>query len=186
MARILNAMINDEYHELLDLVNDRDEVIGTILRGQMVKANYRMDGKHVRFVNGFVVNTKGLVWVQTRSHKKSIAPGGLDFSVAEHVLSGETYEQAIVRGFHEELGWQIGSSQLTHLGVLPPAADRPVFDSVFALLNYSGDDPVLNTDEFVSGEWLNIDEIRRQFASRTAPQKSSLLPAIELLEKILD
>ena len=177
--------MTDEYHELLDLVDGEDKVVGTMLRGKVAEANYRLDGKYVRFVNGFVVNKDGLVWAQIRSLRKFIAPGGLDYSVAEHVFAGEAYDQAIIRGFQEELGWQIDPAKLLNLGVLPPTESKPVFDRFYALLDYAGPDPILNTDEFTSGEWMDIPAVRQQLATSSSPQKGSLAPALDLLERAL-
>jgi isopentenyldiphosphate isomerase len=178
--------MQDEYHEVLDLVNANDEVVGTILRGEMTKTQYRKFGRYVRFVNGFVVNKSDRVWTQTRSLKKFIAPGGMDFSVAEHVLSGESYDDAIVRGFHEELGWKVAIANLTALGILRPANNKPVFDKIYALFDYAGPDPTLNRDEFVTGEWLAIDQVKKRLEDATGPQKKSLLPAIEMLVKAIE
>jgi isopentenyldiphosphate isomerase len=134
-------------------------------------------------VNAFVVNKAGLLLVPTRSLKKKVAPGGMDYSAAEHVLSGESYDDAMVRGFNEEIGLQVNPSMFTLLGVLPPTATKPFFDAVYVLLDYAGKDPVLNRDEFVSSEWLTIDEIKRRITTATTPQKVSLLPALELLTR---
>ncbi|HSW79592.1 MAG TPA: NUDIX domain-containing protein [Candidatus Saccharimonadales bacterium] len=182
---MIPSSIQDENLEVLDLVNDQDEKIGTILRGEVVKVNYRMPGKYVRFVNGFVVNKAGQIFIQTRSPHKFIAPNGFDYSVAEHVFAGETYDAAIIRGFEEELGWQIDPKQLADLGKLPPTPEKPVFDRVYALINYEGPDPTLNTDEFTSAEWLSIEEIQEMLTAAKITQKASLIPALALLEAYL-
>jgi len=66
---------------------------------------------YARFVVAFVVNKKQ-IWVSIRGLHKSITPSGCDFSVAEHVLSGESYEQAIQRGFAEEANLRISPTDL--------------------------------------------------------------------------
>jgi isopentenyldiphosphate isomerase len=177
--------MNDEYFEVLDLVNSQDEVVGTTLRGEMAETSYYRSGRYVRFANAFVVNKMGLVWVQTRNLHKFIAPGGLDYSVAEHVLSGETYEQAVIRGFDEELGWDIDQSKLHSLGKLPPTKEKPVFDMVYALFDYSGEKPKLNHDEFATAEWLSIAGLKGRLAASDIAQKTSLVPAFSLLQDAL-
>src|SRR5487761_1499028 len=105
----------NENDEFLDLANASDEVVGTIRRGDMVKLGYRSPKGFVRFAVAFLVNDKAEVWVPIRGLHKSIAPGGCDFSVAEHVLSGETYDKAIERAFIEEAGMEVSAVNLTRI-----------------------------------------------------------------------
>ncbi len=83
--------------EILDLVNDKDEVIGTAPRKEVNEKGllYRCAGIYV-FSNNKIV-------LQKRSPKKRIRPSNWAI-VEETVKSGETYEQAAKRGVKEELG----------------------------------------------------------------------------------
>jgi len=177
-------MIESERQEVLDLVDSNDAIIGTIKRGEMMEYKYKHPKGHVRFVSAFIVNKDGNIWTQIRSMHKFIAPGGLDYSVGEHVLSGETYQVAMLRGFKEEVGMTVHEDRLTFLGALPPTEEKPVFDAVYALMNYDGPEPPLNKEEFSSSRWLTIPEMREIL--RIHPSKTSLLPALDLLEQHIE
>lgn len=169
----------NENAELLDLVDAKNVPIGTILRGEMVKVGYSHPRGHVRFVVGFLRNKEGEIWVPVRGLHKSIAPGGYDFSAAEHVLSGESSVKAILRAFHEEAGMKINDKMLIHLGTLPPTKEKPVFDEVYVLDNYGGADPEFSLEEFSGGTWMTPLELQR--ALKESPSKVSLPLALELL-----
>jgi len=81
--------------ELFDIVNKKDEVIGTT-----DKPTSHSTGQLHRVVAVYVLNNEGELYVQV--HKKS---GGLfDHSVGGHVSKGEDYVTAVVREAEEELG----------------------------------------------------------------------------------
>jgi isopentenyl-diphosphate delta-isomerase len=169
----------NENDEVLDLVNADNLPIGTIIRKDIAKIDYKHPKGYVRFVGAFLVNTEGKIWVPIRGMHKSIAPGGCDYSVAEHVLAGETNDQAIIRAFAEEANIEANLSSLVFLGSLPPTDEKPVFDEIYALYDYDNGDPDFSKEEFSSGEWLTPDELQTRLI--TTPSKSSLLPAIHLL-----
>jgi isopentenyldiphosphate isomerase len=83
--------------EILDLVNERDEVIGRASRKEVNKKGllYRSTGIYAMIGNKVII--------EKRSWKKKIRPGNLSI-VEETVKSGETYEEAAIRGVKEELG----------------------------------------------------------------------------------
>mgnify|MGYP001577062615 CR=1 FL=1 len=83
--------------EMLDLINKKDEVIGKAPRSEV---------KHKRLLYrcaGIYVKMNGKTVVEKRSVKKEIRPGNWSL-VEETVKSGETFEQAAMRGVKEELG----------------------------------------------------------------------------------
>lgn len=174
----------NENDELLDLVNANDTVVGTIRRGEMVNLGYKSAGGFVRFAEAFILNEQGEVWVPIRGMHKSIAPGGCDFSVAEHVLSGETYEKAIERAFSEEAGMTINSKDLELLAKLPPTEDKPVYEAIYMYTMYGNKSPEHSPDEFVSASWLSMDALKKQL-TLGPPTKSTLLPAFKLLRSTL-
>jgi isopentenyldiphosphate isomerase len=169
----------DESEEVLDLVDGNDVLIGTIARGEMAKMKYKHPEGYVRFVNAFLINNKGEIWVPIRGLHKLIAPGGHDFSVAEHVLAGETSEVAVARAFLEEAGLEVDYTTLVHLGTLHPTESKPSFDEVYALYGYNGEDPQYSKDEFIAGSWLDRDDFKKIL--REKPSKSSLPVALDLL-----
>lgn len=170
----------NESEEILDLVNANDTVIGYIRRSDMAKVAYRHPRGYVRFAEAFLVNNDGKIWVPTRNPHKAIAPSGLDFSVAEHVQSGETYADAIVRGFVEEAGLRVSEASLTLLGVMPPTKTKPVFNAVYVYFGYGGEDPRYSKEEFPSAEWLSPEELKKVLGSGR-PTKDTLPPALRML-----
>ncbi len=81
--------------ELLDIVDNDDNVVGTTDRAQAHNT-----GQLHRIVAVYVFNSDDQLYVQV--HKKS---GGLyDNSVGGHVTQGESYDDAAAREASEELG----------------------------------------------------------------------------------
>lgn len=165
-----------ESHEVLDLVNENDEVIGTVLRGEF---NHAIDRNgYVRAAEAFIVNSSGELWVPRRTSHKTHAPNGLDFSVSEHVSSRETYDIAITRGFQEELKMTVKISQLEHIGTIPPADTMPWFAAIY--LYRSDKTPEFNRDDFSEASWMNPSVLLRQLAAGEI-SKRGLAPAIRFL-----
>ena len=83
--------------ETLDLINEKNEVIGLATRKEVEAAGllYRSSEIFV-FVGGKIA-------IQQRSVNKSKRPGYFSI-VGETVKSGETFEHAAIRGVKEELG----------------------------------------------------------------------------------
>jgi isopentenyldiphosphate isomerase len=160
-------------------VNSGNVNIGVVSRGDIVKMKYNHPTGYVRFVEAFLVNKKGQIWVPIRGLHKSVAPGGYDFSVAEHVLAGESNEQAIARGFAEEAGVTVMSDALVHLGTMPPADGKGFFNEVYVLYGYDDGDPTYSQEEFSGGVWMLPSEL--QAALVVKPSKMSLPLALDLL-----
>ena len=85
--------------EFLDIVDENDNVIGKASKEEI----YRKLLLH-RIVHIFIFNNKGEMALQLRSKDKSFCPGYWSTVEGGHVQSGETYEEAVLREFKEELG----------------------------------------------------------------------------------
>jgi len=83
--------------EIIDLINENDETIGFATRSEVKqkKLLYRCAGIYLE--------RNGKIALEKRSAKKEIRPGNWSI-VEETVKSGETFEQAAIRGLKEELG----------------------------------------------------------------------------------
>ncbi len=86
--------------EYLDMVNEKDRVIGTTSRAE---AHGNPKQIH-RVAHVLVFNTKGEIFLQKRSIEKDVQPGKWDTSVGGHLDRGECYRDAAVRETTEELG----------------------------------------------------------------------------------
>jgi len=155
----------DEY---LDLVNEHDQVIGRALRSTIYKDSL----SNFRVVNGFVKNKKGQLWIPIRQADKLIFPRAFDFSIGEHVESGESYDAAFRRGAKEELQIQVDLTEYSLLGKLTPKDNVSSYMQVYAIP--SEIEPDYNTKDFSGGSWLYPDELRTMIQNGK-PAKSDLI-----------
>lgn len=103
--------------EYMDVVNERDEVIGRDTRANVHARHLIHRGVHV-----FVVNRAGELLVQRRAMAKSYYPGYWDASVGGQVGAGESYAEAAARELEEELGCSGGDLKL--IGVYDSFSSR--------------------------------------------------------------
>lgn len=99
-------MQDDE--ELVDIVDEKNQVIGKSSRRQA-----HVKGHIHRALSVLVLNSKGQILLQKRSSNKSVHPLSWDLSTSEHVLAGESYEDAGVRSVKEELGADVSVKKVT-------------------------------------------------------------------------
>lgn len=85
--------------EYIDVINEKDEVIGRATRDEI----YEKKLSH-RIVHVMVANNEGELLLQLRDKHLSFAPNYWSTSAGGHVLSGESYIQAAQRELKEELG----------------------------------------------------------------------------------
>jgi isopentenyldiphosphate isomerase len=99
MKTILKYRVLIFIMEFLDVVDDKDEVIGKASRKEVYEKLF----SH-RIVHVIIFNNKGEMALQLRSRYTSFCPNHWGTPVGGHVQSGESYEQAALREFREELG----------------------------------------------------------------------------------
>ena len=164
-----------EDEEILDLVNASNKCVGTIKKTD----SYNLAKTKLGFIRGaavFIQNEAGELWIPTRQMNLRVSPGGLDFSMAEHVSAGETTRQACVRGFKEELFMDIAGADLELLGTLPPSNEIYWFCDVFLYKANSVKD--YSKDDFSSAEWIASEELIRRIENDVLV-KRSILPALK-------
>src|SRR5213593_4714645 len=91
--------------EMFDVVNDRDEVIGSERRSEV----HRLGLQH-RAVHVLIFNRRGQIFLQKRSLKKDRQPGVWDSSASGHVDRGEDYDTTAVREVWEEIGLRLAKT----------------------------------------------------------------------------
>ncbi|HSX06440.1 MAG TPA: NUDIX domain-containing protein [Candidatus Saccharimonadia bacterium] len=166
--------------ELMDLVDKNDIKIGVINRLQLDSLMDINKKCYLRTSCALMRNSLGQYWTPRRVATKKIAPNGLDFAMAEHIHVNETYLDAAVRGFTEELNLHIRPTDLTLVGILGPRVELqlPYFSAIYTYDTDSEPDEY-NRDDFVGGEWLEPQEIIAQVKNGQAA-KSLLVPAVKL------
>ena len=167
-------MSNDE---LLDLVDKDDNVIGTIWRSTTNELENTKAG-FIRAATALIQNENGELWIPRRTADKRIAPNGLDSSMQEHVGSGESYLEATIRGFKEELNLDVTEYQLEYIGTVPP--DNELYYFVALYVYKSNDAPEFNPEDFVGYEWIKPEELVSRLENGE-PSKKSLLSTTKLL-----
>jgi isopentenyldiphosphate isomerase len=163
--------------EVLDLVNEYDQVIGTVLRKDFSHTEYK--NGYVRTSEAFIMNSKGELWIPRRAAHKKIAPNGLDFSVGEHIASGETYDQAIIRGFKEETRLDVALKDLQNIGTVSPKDNLPYFSRIY--LYKSDRVPTFSPEEFTGAMWITPSDLI-ELLHNGVPAKPRLLDTVKLLQ----
>lgn len=92
--------MKDNEHELLPLVDEDGQVVGTATRGECHNGSMRLHP----VVHLHVFNTAGELYLQHRPAWKDIQPDRWDTAVGGHVDCGESVEQALAREVREEIG----------------------------------------------------------------------------------
>lgn len=161
--------------ELLDLVDGNNTKIGTIGRTQIATLEDG-GGRYIRATCAFVRNRNGMYWIPRRTADKRIAPNGFDFAMSEHMNVDESYLEAAVRGFDEELNMQIDPGSLRLAGILGPIPRAPYFAAIY--LYESDVEPNYNPADFQDAAWLAPEEIIARIKS-SVPAKDLLAPALK-------
>ncbi len=96
------ALTTDPQEEVFDVVNEKDEVIGTALRREV-----HQDASLIHRSVAVLVFQKNRLYLQRRSETKDTYAGYWTCSCSGHLDTGETYEEAAKRELGEELGLKI-------------------------------------------------------------------------------
>lgn len=160
--------------ELLDLIDENDIIVGTVLRSYAHKHVLA-----VRAVNAFIKNSKGQLWIPRRTATKNIYPLALDYSVSGCVQSGESYEQGFERELKEELNLKLSDITARCVGYFTPKTNNvSFFMKVYEIA--SDDEPPYNREEFCEYFWLYPKELYT-IIKQGEQAKSTLPKIIELL-----
>ena len=147
-------------HELLNLVDENDQIIGLVDREEV----YEKDIHNVRVIGIFIVDEEGKILVQKRSGNRYYCPNGFDFSVAGHVHSGESYEEAAHRETREELGIDIPELHEFLYCKYPNDFGLAFFSKYYIAKCPDKNLLVIDTNETSAIEFLSIDEIRQRLS----------------------
>ena len=140
--------------EYIDIVNDKDEVIGKILE----KEQYKVKPSQLRFINIIIINDSRKILVPRRSSNRKIFPNCYDFSVGGHVNSGETYDEAAYRELYEELG--IKDTKITKIVYFSPYNSKSNTFQTIYMLNYNKEIKDYDKNGISEIFYMTVEEIK--------------------------
>ena len=143
--------------EVFDVVNEKNEVIGTAPRGEVHAKGLRHRAVHI-----FVFNKHGELWLQQRSHLKDVHPLAWDSSAAGHLDSGEDYATAAVRELKEELGIEAITECIAHI----PATERTGMEFVELHQAHHNGPMHYAPDEICTGGFFRAEDIAAWIEAR--------------------
>ncbi|MFH1067869.1 MAG: NUDIX domain-containing protein [bacterium] len=157
--------IMTEKEDILDIVNERDEVIGQTPRSQAHAQRLLHRAAHV-----WIFNARGELLMQRRSAFKDSYPNVWTSSVCGHVDSGESYLEAARREIQEEVGW---TAPLDLKEIAYVAAREETSQEFTRLYRANCEGPFSFPSEEISElHWMSfqkIDEAMRQQPDEFAP-----------------
>jgi isopentenyldiphosphate isomerase len=159
-------MKKDNNTELLPLVNEAGEIIGSATRGEC------HDGTKLLHpvVHLHLFNSAGHLYLQHRPQWKTIQPGKWDTAVGGHVDYGENVSTALKREVSEELGITDCEPHLLNSYLFESEREKEliyVYSAVY-------DGVVTPSDELDGGRFWTLDEIK------AAMGKDVLTPNFEM------
>ena len=146
--------MSSEPLEIFDVVNSEDQVID-----RKTRAEVHRDNLLHRSVHAIVMNDNGEVFLQLRAPHRDNNPNLWDSSVAGHLQSGETYDQAMVREVQEEIGIQLNSTPQRLFKLQASAQTDYEFCWIYQFVHNGPFE--IDTHEAVEGRWFHTTELDR-------------------------
>lgn len=141
--------------EIFDVVNEADEVIGQATRDEC-HANPELIHRVVQFTL-FDLQAQAILLTR-RALTKSTDPWKWCFP-GEHVLSGESYGQAVGRGFDEELGFKASDSSEMLWKVFRSTSQTEL--ARFFVATWSGQELGYDEKEISELRWIRIAGVKK-------------------------
>jgi len=137
-------------HEIFDVVDEADRVIGTAPRSEVHRRKLRHRAVHI-----LVFNARAELFIQKRSATKDNFPLCYDSSASGHLNSGEDYDASARREILEELGLAVPARCLTrHFKI--DACEQTGWEFVWVYSTVTVESPRINPDELESGEFWTL------------------------------
>ncbi|HEV2858788.1 MAG TPA: NUDIX domain-containing protein [Solirubrobacterales bacterium] len=142
---------------LIDVVNKRDEEVGTVRRGDALEQGQNFRTSHV-----FVLNSDGCLLLQRLAPQRDRHPGRWGSSVAAYLFAGESYYEGAARRMREELGL---SADLEYLGKIKMRdIDSLKFVSLFLVRSDSAE--IREPDHISQLDYRQVEEIAEHLDER--------------------
>lgn len=144
---------------LIDAVNERDEEVGTVPRGEALR-----QGQNFRTAHVFVLDSAGRLLLQRLAPQRKRHPGRWGSSVAAYLFAGESYHHGAARRMHEELGLDV---PLAYLGKIEMRDTQSLkFVSLFLARSDWAD--ILDPDHISEVEFWPVAAIEAALQERPA------------------
>ncbi len=131
--------------EFLEVVDEKNQVIGLASRKEIHKRGLRHRSVHI-----FIFNNRGDLYLQKRSPSKDQYPEHWDTSAAGHTDPGESALEAAQRELEEELGLKVPLKEILQY----PASQETGWEFVTLFMARS-DSPIhLNLEEALCGDYF--------------------------------
>src|SRR3989344_3597195 len=145
--------------ELLDIVNEKDEVIG-----QATRSDCHNNPKLIhRVAHCWILNSKGQFLWQQRSMLKKDSPGQWDMSCGGHIPAGESVKDGLLRELNEELGIKDVSPVLVEKYIAGNEKQTEMIYLYFVFFEKPTDIFVLQKEEVEQVKWFDFDEALTQY-----------------------
>ncbi|MEZ6125907.1 MAG: NUDIX domain-containing protein [Planctomycetaceae bacterium] len=154
--------------ELFDVVDEHDNVVEVLSRGEVHRRKLRHRAVHI-----FLFRSDGRLLIHLRSANKEEFPSVWTSSASGHVASGEGYRLSAERELQEELGITAKLTFVAKFDACPETSNE------FTELYTAVSDARVAADpgEIVDVRWATVAEIRSEL--QAAPEQFS--PAFRLL-----
>jgi isopentenyldiphosphate isomerase len=170
-------LFHEPKNDQLILVNEQDEVIGSISQQDLPNLEQLQRG-FVRAIGLFLVNDEGKVWIPRRRSNNTLLPDSLDMSVSEHVRAGENYETAAARGLKDDAGFEADPSKMRVIGKISPFPKLPYFVKIF--IYRTNEMPNFYRDKYSGYDWLTPNDLYERLVKGES-SKLALQPGAEIL-----
>lgn len=155
--------------EVLDLVNEKDEVIGVVKKSE---ANTNPKLIH-REIGVILFDENNRVLLQKRSLQKKVFPGYWTISVAGHVKSGDSEEITAHRELLEEMG--IDTKLVFLYKALAKFPRETHFNSIFMGKIPTYFKPVLQTEEVAEIKLVAKEDLEKMMETGEKVEEGSLV-----------
>ena len=165
--------ISDNQNEIFDIVDEKDNVIETVTRGEVHKNKKLIH----RSVSVAIFNKKGELFLQKRSGNKDMDPLKWTISCSGHVASGDSYEMTAHRELVEELG-----IDLEILPITKYICKEPYETEMVMLYKAVSNGPFkLNPNEIVRGKFFSRKKLNKEIKSGSIDLNFSVKVVLEKL-----
>ncbi len=174
--------------ELIDIFDENNRPLGI----RAMKSEAHKKGLWHRSVHIWIYNSRGEVLLQKRNKDKNLFPDMWDISVAGHVGAGEKPAESAVREIREEIGIEVGESQLVPVREMKVSISSNGLQNneliyVF-LLRYDGGSSRIRVqkEELQDARFFLVDFVRKDYKAtegKYTPDLEYWLWVLDTIEK---